>query len=201
MENKQRLFLDIDDVVLNTQETIIDLLNERRGTQRRWQDQRDYQFKNLFRIDIDELNSLFVDPEFFSKVRAKDLALDILTDEEIKSNYEINFITIGEEKNLEFKEKYLRDVLGYDFKFIGILRGSMLFGEKASYDMKGGIQVDDVFCNLENTNARLKILLKNDRDTDYNDILTSEGNTEDLYVINTLKELKDILIFNIAYNL
>ena len=77
----------------------------------------------------------------------------------------------------------------------------MLFGEKASYDMKGGIQVDDVFYNLENTNARLKILLKNDRDTDYNDILTCEGNTEDLYVINTLKELKDILIFNIAYNL
>lgn len=150
---------------------------------------------------MDELNSLFVDPEFFSKVRAKDLALDILTDEEIKSNYEINFITIGEGKNLEFKEKYLRDLLGYDFKFIGILPGSVLFGEKASYDMKGGIQVDDVFYNLENTNARLKILLKNDRDTDYNDILTCEGNTEDLYVINTLKELKDILIFNIAYNL
>ena len=32
MGNKQRLFLDIDDVVLNTQETIIDLLNKRRGT-------------------------------------------------------------------------------------------------------------------------------------------------------------------------
>lgn len=81
-----------------------------------------------------------------------------------------------------------------DIEFIGIpLDLDNPSYKKDSLDISNGIQIDDKYSCL-NTNASLKILLKNFKETDYNQILDVR---EDLYEINDLFQLKEILLFAI----
>ena len=59
------------------------------------------------------------------------------------------------------------------------------------------IQVDDNYSNLHSKSGDLKILLKNNRETDYNQ---AEGGREDLYIVNTLKEIAEIIWFYSKYD-
>ena len=66
-------------------------------------------------------------------------------------------------------------------------------------DMRDGIQIDDAYFNLIDTNARCKILLKNYMETvsnnsfgDYKEIL------DNLYEVNNFAEIHQILEFNYA---
>ena len=101
-----------------------------------------------------------------------------------EDNYEWIFITKGTRKNLELKERFLRESLPTlnNVKYIGIENE-----DKKNYDMKNGIQVDDNINNL-NTNARYKILIKNYLETDYNRI---QAPSDDIYEMNNWNEIAE----------
>ena len=63
-------------------------------------------------------------------------------------------------------------------------------------DMSNGILVDDKLENLVVTNARIKILLKNGIDTDYNTLRGKNTVVDNLYIANDLEEVKQLLEFN-----
>ena len=67
--------------------------------------------------------------------------------------------------------------------------------------MENGIQIDDNYDNLIKTNARIKILLKNNLTTDYNTDYGKYGNIDNLYIVDTLEEVGQILKFNLEFNL
>ena len=67
--------------------------------------------------------------------------------------------------------------------------------------MENGIQIDDNYDNLIKTNARIKILLKNNLITDYNTDYGKYGNIDNLYIVDTLEEVGQILKFNLEFNL
>lgn len=63
--------------------------------------------------------------------------------------------------------------------------------------MLNGIQIDDNINNLINSDAKIKILLKNHRNTNYNNYDQINTEIENLYVVDDIKQVEDILKFNI----
>ena len=79
--------------------------------------------------------------------------------------------------------------------------GLGLNGNKDSIRMLGGIQIDDNYDNLIHTDARLKILVTNGLETDYNAHYRIKDNLKNLYVVNSFEEALDILTFNLEVKL
>lgn len=68
--------------------------------------------------------------------------------------------------------------------------------------MGGSIQIDDNYENLIDTNSQLKILLKNNLNTCYNNSFNYYMDIPDnLYYANSLKEVYQILEFNLKFDL
>ena len=117
-------------------------------------------------------------------------------------NYEIIFVTKGNDRNYFCKKEFFRNIFGgiLDYDLICLPCGI----DKSTIDMSGGIQVDDNFKNLINTNAALKILVTNGLETAYNNGYRCKGEDADnllyndnLYYINDIGDIKEILEFNL----
>ena len=61
--------------------------------------------------------------------------------------------------------------------------------------MYGGIQIDDNYNNLRTTDASVKILLKNGIGTNYNDYYLTSDNLQNLYIVDNIEEVVQILDF------
>ena len=205
---KRPLVFDVDDVVLNSCEAIIEIVNEKYELSPRVtvKNIKDWEFTYLKRelkkqkgIELHSCDFLeiFETEEFWDKVEIKQGIIDIIYNPQIKEHFRITLVSTGTRKNLELKEKYLDKCLDMkDITFLGIpLDLNSPNYSKKQIDthllMWGGIQVDDRYECL-NTNAKLKVLLKNNKDTTYNFVPDVR---EDLYIINNLEELKEILMF------
>jgi hypothetical protein len=205
---KRPLILDIDDVVLNSCEAIVEIINERYNLSPKIivDNIKDWDFtyftrriqkENKTSLTKEDYLKLFESVEFWEKVQFKEGIMDILFEPKIRDYFKITLVSTGTQNNLEAKEKFLFKQLDMtDINFIGL----PLDLKNPQYNKKeidnfmltfGGIQVDDRYKCL-NTNAKLKVLLKNNKETTYNQVLDMR---EDLYVVNDLKELKEILMF------
>lgn len=201
------LYLDVDDVVLNSCETTIDIINEKYRKPlglpaKTIKDLKDWGFKSIYKdITSEELNEIFCSREFWDRVTIKSTFYSLISSGILK-NYEIIFVTKGNDRNISYKEKLFRKVFG------GILEYELIsipcHVDKSTIDMAGGIQVDDNFRNLIHTNAALKILVTNGLETNFNNAYRSIDNDSDnllyndnLYYINDIEDIKEILEFNL----
>ena len=233
------LFLDVDDVVINTAETLIQILNEQFHSILTTDDIKEWNFSTVltklnshieaklvkepeFKIQLEKQNvklpitkefilNIAETGEFWSKVTFKEdfycLFMNMI------HKYHIYFITNGTQKNLIAKENWLSDNLCLEtnknliqYDFIGLSPNTdksveidkiikNIYLETSVFPFT--IQVDDKYSNLHSRTGDLKILLKNNRETDYNQ---AEGGREDLYVMNTLKEVSDTIWFYRKYD-
>lgn len=217
-EKKIKILWDVDDVVIKTSEYIIEKLNERYNITppASIYELKDWGYKSIIKRipdrterkrlmeDKSEIWELFESDAFWENVKVREGFLNLWNDDIIKDNYEFVFASKGSEKNLESKEKYLKEKLGVkneeEIKFIGMSlcteKGKPENHDKSFLDIREGIQIDDRYSCL-NTNASLKILLKNYIDTSYNKRIDER---EDLYEVNSLEEIKELLIFNVLNN-
>ena len=63
--------------------------------------------------------------------------------------------------------------------------------------MTDGIQIDDNYSNLRNTKAKIKILVKNYVESTVNNSYGMIDTPDNLYNVNSLNEVLDILKFNL----
>ena len=207
-KNKKQipLVFDVDDVILNSTEAITNILNEKfklnpplkEDDNKGWtftKFKREIKKQKNIELSTKQIQELFQTKEFWDTVQLKDGILDIVTDTNIIKNFKIIFASQGTKENLKHKIIFLKKHFNMiDIEFIGIpLDLDNPSYKKDSLDISNGIQIDDKYSCL-NTNASLKILLKNFKETDYNQILDVR---EDLYEINDLFQLKEILLFAI----
>lgn len=205
---KRPLVFDVDDVVLNSCEAIIEIVNERYNLSPKvtTENVKDWNFTCLKReikrqrgieVHTQDFLKIFESEEFWNKVEFKQGIIDIVYNPQIKERFKITLVSTGTKKNLDLKIKYLHNHLNMEnISFLGVPLdlNSPNYSKKeidTHLSLWGGIQVDDKYECL-NTNAKLKILLKNNKDTTYNFVPESR---EDLYVVNNLEELKEILMF------
>lgn len=198
MSNKIKIFWDVDDVVLNTSEVLVDMVHEKYGKSpnKTMQDIKDWELKSIYR----DIEPYFIDwalqsPQFWNKVEIKKEFLQFLETGSAEQ-FEHYFVTVGTQNNIDIKQACLNSVIRQylnttDFLFIGFDEAF----SKRIVPMAGGIQVDDNINNLANTDAKIKILLKNFIETDYNSFYNQRYFIENLYEVNCIAEVIQMLEF------
>lgn len=149
-----KIYLDMDEVVINSIETVVKILNKKYGTNAKKEDITTWNFSNVFHNETDEsIEKIFNSPQFFEMVKFKDGAKEFM----MNNQANITIVTKGSELNLVQKGEWLeKNGLG-DIKFIGL----PLNKSKGCINMSGGIFIDDVSKNLLESNANIKILFEN----------------------------------------
>lgn len=190
--DKEKIYVDADDVILNTSEVIIEFLNNLYNINppKNINDLKDWKYKSIYRdVDMNIVNHYWETDDFFKKVEINKTFLNFY--QESKDIYEWIIFTQGTKINLEKKQQYFSKYLP-DIKFIGV----DVCQNKNQFDLSDGIQIDDNYKNLL-SNSYFKILVKNFHDTDYNEVLENHTN---LYIVNDWNEIGEILKFYNSVN-
>ena len=199
--DKQTVFLDVDDVLLKSSWKVIDIINEEKGTSYNRNNLKDWCFKSIDRsITSKKVESIFDSDKFFSSVEFSELVEEFEKDENdpdgLFNSYNWILLTKGNDINLQKKYELIfnhpffarhKDKIGY--------YGLNLHENKNSVHMISAIQIDDNYNNLKDTDADLKILLKNEIDTNYNSVYKIKDNLENLYIVDNIQQMIDILRF------
>ena len=205
--DKQKIYWDIDDVVLKTNNQMVKLINEKylkpNGLKEKsLENIKDWGFNSIYReLNLSQRIELFESEEFWLNVEINEDFLKIAQSGILKK-YNNVFLTQGTEKNLKMKKEFLynnNQLKKYIEKFDYI--GLDINEKKSKINMEKSIQIDDNYENLKNTNASLKILVKNNIETNYNNSFGFIDTPDNLYNVNNLIEALDILKFNKEYNL
>ena len=200
--SKRTVYLDVDDVVLWSAGTIVGMLNERYGLNKTRDDIKDWGFKSIKRdITTEEVLGMFNEDEFWERNKSNQKLIEALEKDEDDENglyrsYNWRLVTKGDRVNLEKKFEKLFQIPFFSRhkNEIGYYRIEM-HESKNSIRMLGRIQIDDYYFNLRDTDASLKILLKNDLDANYNSYYTYKDGIQNLYVCDNLEQVVDILMF------
>ena len=207
MASRRIIYWDVDDVVLNTSETVIQLINDDYRTpnnisRKEIKDLKDWKMKSIYRpLEEEYIWEALESQRFWEYVRFNTGFIKLISSP-ISKSFQHYFITVGTDANLQIKNQILCKNLQYvldlkeDYEFIGLPPHT----EKHIINMAEGIQVDDNLRNLTKTNATIKILLKNNIETDYNVYSKfRDDSINNLYEVNTLNEVADILEFILRY--
>lgn len=176
-----KIFCDFDDTLVKSSKRVVEMINLQFGTSKSESDVVDWGYKSIYKnITRQEVYNIFDSERFFDNLDVFDGAIEFL------SGHTVEFCTIGSHKNLNMKVDYLNMNYPNEFIFSG-----HTCGDKSSIDMSGGVQIDDKVSNLENTNAKIKILFKN-----FNNFVWQKPPTNsNIYMANTWKEIKEIVDF------
>ena len=195
--DKQTIYLDVDDVVLNSRSTAVKIFRERYGG---GGEERSWTFKTTQRgISQDEIIRVFDSEEFWSRVHYKDeFMIPFMEEILIPWRYNVTLVTKGDEGNIKHKWDMLSG--RFDFDRVGFLALDN-DESKSQVHMWEGIQIDDNYENLRDTDARVKILFREVDDSDYNGFWRVRDNLPRLYVCSMADEIMDVLRFNLEVRL
>jgi 5'(3')-deoxyribonucleotidase len=164
-----KLFLDFDEVLADSIEAVLQILNKRYNKNIKFEEVKVWNFNDVFpEIHGEEISQLFDENEFWDVVCLKRGAYKFveyaLTNPLIE---DITIVSIGRKNNLINKEKFVEKIWGDKVKFIGIYSHECTM-DKSCVDMSGGIFIDDNENNLFSSNAEFKLLFKNIEDAEWN---------------------------------
>ena len=188
MNNKIDLFLDFDDTICLTSKQFVKLANKKYKKEEDWNNINRWDFKDLYpEITNNDINNIFSSEDFFVDLELCENCLDAINS--IKNLVNIHIATIGTDKNLKNKMKWIKENLNIDFNFNGILDTGI--NDKSSIDMSGAIFVDDRANNLRSSNANIKILYKNYHNYSWQQIEPNDN----IYVVDSWEQICSILDF------
>lgn len=190
--------------MLNTTEAMVDLINKKYRIPNHLSPKtraecKDWEFKGLWRnLTKEQQMELFESSDFWDSVTIKEEFYNVINSG-ILDKYDNVFVTKGSIYNLFKKKEFLYDNSDIkeaikDFGYVGLAEGV----DKASIDMTDGIQIDDNYGNLKNTKAKIKILVKNYVESTVNNSYGLIETPDNLYNVNSLNEVLDILKFNLV---
>ena len=156
-EVKKKLFIDVDNTLLDSIKAIVDLYNEDFSAYPKYKFVHPYQidsydFKELPLINKQYIDHYFCQPRFFEKVEFMDNAEEVI--EKLKTKYDITFVSMGNYANLKLKERWIEEHI-HDTHFIGV--SFEVSKDKSVVDMSDGILIDDSYEMLVSSNADVKI--------------------------------------------
>lgn len=162
IKGKRKIYLDADDTIMNSSLAIIEIANQKFGTDKTIDDLKDWSYETIFK-NTDEFNtvSLYESDIFFETVTPNIGFCKFY--EKYKNELDFIVVTLGTKKNLEKKKEWFKKIFpAITFFGIGIGEGSAF--DKSILDMYNSIQIDDRFDCVRYTNASVKMVLKNNKD-------------------------------------
>lgn len=183
-----KLFIDFDNTIANSSEVIVDMLNEHFGKNENFEKLRKYDFSDLFpECSYWDIEKFFNSDEMFERLKIFPNMTE--TVDAFKDFFdEISIVTIGTKDNLENKKRFLKEN-NLELTFYGIENNGR--SDKSSVDMHNGVFIDDHIGCLHSSNAKIKILMKNVENGEWNKV---EPN-DDIYVVNNWYEVYSIFDF------
>lgn len=183
-----KLFIDFDNTIANSSEVIVDMLNEHFGKNENFEKLRKYDFSDLFpECSYWDIEKFFNSDEMFERLKIFPNMIE--TVDAFKDFFdEISIVTIGTKDNLENKKRFLKEN-NLELTFYGIENNGR--SDKSSADMHNGVFIDDHIGCLHSSNAKIKILMKNVENGEWNKV---EPN-DDIYVVNNWYEVYSIFDF------
>ena len=183
-----KLFIDFDNTIANSSEVIVDMLNEHFGKNENFEKLRKYDFSDLFpECSYWDIEKFFNSDEMFERLKIFPNMIE--TVDAFKDFFdEISIVTIGTKDNLENKKIFLKEN-NLELTFYGIENNGR--SDKSSVDMHNGVFIDDHIGCLHSSNAKIKILMKNVENGEWNKV---EPN-DDIYVVNNWYEVYSIFDF------
>lgn len=183
-----KLFIDFDNTIANSSEVIVDMLNEHFGKNENFEKLRKYDFSDLFpECSYWDIEKFFNSDEMFERLKIFPNMIE--TVDAFKDCFdEISIVTIGTKDNLENKKRFLKEN-NLELTFYGIENNGR--SDKSSVDMHNGVFIDDHIGCLHSSNAKIKILMKNVENGEWNKV---EPN-DDIYVVNNWYEVYSIFDF------
>ena len=180
-----KVFVDFDDTLARSSETVVKYLNQKYGLNKTADDVHDWCFRSIWKYMNPLLVEIIFASDFFwSDIRLFDKAVDVLR------GHEVTLCTCGSKKNLECKRKFIADNnLGYAEAFVDISDGTKSGKDKRDFDMAGAIQIDDRVDSLLYTNAAVKILFKNGHNHTWQIVPAGSG----IYAVDTWDEIEEIV--------
>ena len=183
-----KLFIDFDNTIANSSEVIVDMLNEHFDKNENFEKLRKYDFSDLFpECSYWDIEKFFNSDEMFERLKIFPNMIE--TVDAFKDFFdEISIVTIGTKDNLENKKRFLKEN-NLELTFYGIENNGR--SDKSSVDMHNGVFIDDHIGCLHSSNAKIKILMKNVENGEWNKV---EPN-DDIYVVNNWYEVYSIFDF------
>lgn len=183
-----KLFIDFDNTIANSSEVIVDMLNEHFDKNENFEKLRKYDFSDLFpECSYWDIEKFFNSDEMFERLKIFPNMIE--TVDAFKDFFdEISIVTIGTKDNLENKKRFLKEN-NLELTFYGIENNGRSY--KSSVDMHNGVFIDDHIGCLHSSNAKIKILMKNVENGEWNKV---EPN-DDIYVVNNWYEVYSIFDF------
>lgn len=183
-----KLFIDFDNTIANSSEVIVDMLNEHFGKNENFEKLRKYDFSDLFpECSYWDIEKFFNSDEMFERLKIFPNMIE--TVDAFKDFFdEVSIVTIGTKDNLENKKRFLKEN-NLELTFYGIENNGR--SDKSSVDMHNGVFIDDHIGCLHSSNAKIKILMKNVENGEWNKV---EPN-DDIYVVNNWYEVYSIFDF------
>lgn len=183
-----KLFIDFDNTIANSSEVIVDMLNEHFDKNENFEKLRKYDFNDLFpECSYWDIEKFFNSDEMFERLKIFPNMIE--TVDAFKDFFdEISIVTIGTKDNLENKKRFLKEN-NLELTFYGIENNGR--SDKSSVDMHNGVFIDDHIGCLHSSNAKIKILMKNVENGEWNKV---EPN-DDIYVVNNWYEVYSIFDF------
>lgn len=183
-----KLFIDFDNTIANSSEVIVDMLNEHFGKSENFEKLRKYDFSDLFpECSYWDIEKFFNSDEMFERLKIFPNMIE--TVDAFRDFFdEISIVTIGTKDNLENKKRFLKEN-NLELTFYGIENNGR--SDKSSVDMHNGVFIDDHIGCLHSSNAKIKILMKNVENGEWNKV---EPN-DDIYVVNNWYEVYSIFDF------
>lgn len=200
--NKRTIFLDVDDVLLDSSVAVIAILNQRYGLNKTLDDMFDWGYKSIYRnLTKEQVSEIYESEEFWSTVKPNETLMKVLEDSEddeqgIWQQYNWILLTKGSKESLKKKLDYLNAIPFFErnkskWRYFGLSHGE----KKQDVHMLGRIQIDDNYSFLNRTDADLKILVKNGKDTKFNRPKVETENLENLYIVDNISQVFEILEF------
>lgn len=190
MKTRISLFINVEDVVLNTSEIFINDYCKKHNINKTFYDLKDDKFKSIDRhMDIDIYNAFMMSQECYDSLNINNNFLDFIH-KNIDNFYWI-FIVSDDVKG-DLQKDFLINNLPMSDK-IDFFTSDDVFNFKY-LDMSNGYQIDTHYKNL-NTNAKIKFLLKNNIETNYNQV---KYYRDDLYIVNDITDfINSVKFFDI----
>lgn len=183
-----KLFIDFDNTIANSSEVIVDMLNEHFDKNENFEKLRKYDFSDLFpECSYWDIEKFFNSDEMFERLKIFPNMIE--TVDAFKDFFdEISIVTIGTKDNLENKKRFLKEN-NLELTFYGIENNGR--SDKSSVDMHNGVFIDDHIGCLHSSNAKIKILMKNVENGEWNKVKPND----DIYVVNNWYEVYSIFDF------
>lgn len=218
---KPVILIDTDDTLINSSEVVIDLLRERYEFTDRikrieaegksiYDELKKWTYYSFFCKDEDPLRKeidkaseeIYESEEFWSRIEFKK-DIDLMF-KKLGKSFKWIINSKGTQKNLEFKREWLEKNLPNGLDYDIVLEYAEWKGKINKEHLVGDIIIDDRADVLLNNNSPVRILLKNFRNTEYNGGFSESKMDligEDIYIVNDIKEIIDILEFYKSYKI